>query len=447
MLVRIREKTMIRTSGLLMLALLLAACGDSSEPPVESGAAAEPAAVALPGAGAVAYTDANIWSGTGAAALHNATLVVRDGRIESVSTAAAPEGAEIVALDGQWIVPGFINAHGHISGRWAADEIQGDAARAAADLALYARYGVTTVLSLGGAPNGAFGIRAAQDSPSLDRARLLLAGPPVFSQDPAEAAAMTRANIDAGVDWIKLRVDDNLGTVEKMSWDALAAALRVAKEANVPVATHIFYMDDAAKLLEMGSGLIAHSVRDQEVSDEFVQTMLDSGVCYVPTLVREVSTFVYGERPAFFDDPFFLEAAKQSEIDRVSDPEFMARMAANPAAAVYRKALVQAQENLTVILAAGVPVAFGTDSGPAGRFPGYFEHMEFDLMSEAGLTARQILLSATSVAASCLQLDDVGTLEPGKWADFVVIAQNPLADVSALHSIQSVYVAGNAVAR
>ena len=175
--------------------------------------------------------------------------------------------------------------------------------------------------------------------------------------------------------------------------------------------------------------------------------MPDSGVCYVPTLVREVSTFVYGERPAFFDDPFFLEAAKQSEIDRVSDPEFMARMAANPAAAVYRKALVQAQENLAVILAAGVPVAFGTDSGPAGRFPGYFEHMEFDLMSEAGLTARQILLSATSVAASCLQLDDVGTLEPGKWADFVVIAQNPLADVSALHSIQSVYVAGNAVTR
>jgi imidazolonepropionase-like amidohydrolase len=51
------------------------------------------------------------------------------------------------------------------------------------------------------------------------------------------------------------------------------------------------------------------------------------------------------------------------------------------------------------------------------------------------------------VAASCLQLDDIGTLEPGKWADFVVIEQNPLADVNALHSIRNVYVAGNAVAR
>ena len=435
---------MIRLLSLLLLALSLAACGDSSGPvtPVSPEPAVPP-----PGAGAVAFTGANIWNGTGSTPLRNANLVVRDGRIESVSVEAAPEGAEIVELAGAWIVPGFINAHGHISGRWAADEVQGDAARAEGDLALYARYGVTTVLSLGGAPKDSFALRNAQNNASLDRARLLLAGEIVFSQNRAEAEAMTQANIDAGVDWIKLRVDDNLGSGEKMSWNALGGAMLVAKESNVPVATHIFYMDDAAMLLGMGTGLIAHSVRDKPVSDEFVQTMLDSGVCYVPTLVREVSTFVYGERPAFFDDPFFQEAAKQSEIDRVSDPEFMRRMAASSSAAAYRIALAQAQENLRILLGSGIPVAFGTDSGPPGRFPGYFEHMEFDLMSEAGLTAREILLSATSVAASCLNLDDVGTLEPGKWADFVVIEQNPLADVKALHSIKGVYVAGNAVAR
>jgi len=438
---------MHRILFLLTLALFMAACGDSTEPtaPADSAPATEPAP--LPGLGAVAYTSANVWNGTGAAPLRNATLVVRDGRIESVRSDAAPAGAETVDLEGAWVIPGFINAHGHVSGRWAADEVQGDAARVEGDLALYARYGVTTVLSLGGAPKDSFGLRSAQNMASLKRARLLLAGDIVFSQDPAEAAAMTQANIDAGVNWIKLRQDDNLGATEKMSWDALEAAMQVANAANVPVATHIFYMDDAAMLLGMGSGLIAHSVRDQPVSDEFVQTMLDSGVCYVPTLVREVSTFVYGERPAFFDDPFFLEAAKQSQIDRVSDPEFMAKMAASPAAATYRKTLVQAQENLRLLAASGVPVAFGTDSGPAGRFPGYFEHMEFDLMAEAGLTARQILLSATSVAAGCLNLDDLGTLEPGKWADFVVIEQNPLADINALHSIKAVYVAGNAVAR
>ena len=436
---------MIRNICLLTFALLQSACGNSSAPTasITSGPAADP----LPGAGAVAYTGASIWNGTGAAPLSNATLVVRDGRVVSVSSNEAPTGAEIVDLAGRWLVPGFINAHGHASGRWAADDVQGDAARVEGDLALYARYGVTTVLSLGGAPADSFGIRGAQSGATLDRARLLLAGEIVFSQDPVEAEAMTQANIDAGVDWIKLRVDDNLGSVEKMSWDAVSAAIMVAKAANVPVATHIFYMDDAATLLGMGTSLIAHSVRDQRVTDEFVQIMLDSGVCYVPTLVREVSTFVYSERPAFFDDPFFLEAARQSQVDRVSDPEFMSNMARRPAAAAYRKALEQAQENLRIMVGSGIPVAFGTDSGPAGRFPGYFEHMEFNLMSEAGMTAREILLSATSVAASCLNLNDVGTLEPGKWADFVVIAQDPLADIKALRSIQSVYVAGNQVAR
>ena len=435
---------MIRFSCFLSLALFVAACGDSSEP---TAPAAEPASAPLPGEGAVAYTGTNLWSGTGAAAQRNANLIVRDGRIESVGTDEVPAGAHIVDLDGAWVIPGFINAHGHVSGRWAANAVQGDAARVAGDLVLYARYGVTTVLSLGGAPTNSFGIRMAENSASLARARVLLAGQVVFSQDPAEAAAITQANIDAGVDWIKLRVDDNLGTVEKMSRDALIAAMEVAKAADVPVATHIFYMDDAAMMLDMGTSLIAHSVRDQQVSDEFVQTMLDSGVCYVPTLVREVSTFVYGERPSFFSDPFFLKAAKQSQIDRVSDPEFMERMATSPTAASYREALKQAQDNLRIMMGAGVPVAFGTDSGPAGRFPGYFEHMEFDLMSEAGLTAREILLSATSAAARCLQLDDVGTLEPGKWADFVVIEQNPLADINALHSIKRVYVAGNVVMR
>lgn len=438
---------MIRIICLLVAGLVLAACGESSEPTAPAESTSKPVAPPLPGAGSIAYTGANVWNGTGSAPLRNASLVVRDGRIESVSVEAAPEGAEIVDIAGAWIVPGFINAHAHISGRWAADEVQGDAARAEGDLALYARYGVTTVLSLGGAPKGSFALRDAQNGASLNRARLLLAGDLVFSQDPAEAAAMTRANVDAGVDWIKLRQDDNLGTTEKMNWDAIDAAIRIARASNTPIATHIFYMDDAAKLLGKGTNLIAHSVRDRQVSDEFVQTMLDSGICYVPTLVREVSTFVYGERPAFFDDPFFLEAAKQSEIDRVSDPEFMGRMATSPSAAGYRQALEQAKENLRIMQGSGVPVAFGTDSGPAGRFPGYFEHMEFELMSEAGLTAREIMLSATSVAASCLNLDDVGTLEPGKWADFVVIEQNPLSDISALRSIKSVYVAGNAVAR
>ncbi|MDH3440348.1 MAG: amidohydrolase family protein [Gammaproteobacteria bacterium] len=439
---------MFRQTLFIASVLSLAACGsgtpEATTPDISSAEPEASGSIPQPGIGAVAYTGAVIWDGTGSAMQQGSALLVRDGRIEGI-VADVPAGAEIVDLSGRFIVPGFVNAHGHVSGRWADDGVTDTADKVRGDLSLYARYGVTTVLSLGGAPAETFSIRDAQDSAELAHARVYVAGEVVAGNTAEEASAVAAANLNNGVDWLKLRVDDNLGSGSKMPWDAVQAAISAAKAANVPVATHIFYMDDASRLLAMGTGLIAHSVRDRQVTDEFVQAMLDSGVCYVPTLVREVSTFVYADRPDWFDDPFFLEGAKRSEIDRVSDPEFRARIAASPSAGAYRDALVQAQDNLRILVGSGVPVAFGTDSGPAGRFIGYFEHMEFDLMAEAGLTTREILMSATSVAASCLDLDDVGTLEAGKWADFVVMTGNPIADISATRSIERVFVAGNAV--
>ena len=433
---------MLLRASILTVSLIIAACGgNDTETAVPETAPPPP-----PGLGATAYAGVTVWDGTGTAAQENVNVVVRDGRVESIS-AEVPAGADVVDLAGKWIVPGIINSHGHVSGRWAPDGVTDPAEQVRGDLSLYARYGVTTVLSQGGAPDEAFVVRADQDDASLTHARLYLSGAVVTGDTPAFAAAEASANIDQGADWIKMRVDDNLGSSTKMPWDAVQAAINTAKAADKPVTTHIFYMDDAARLLAMGTGMIAHSVRDREVTDEFVQAMLDSGVCYVPTLVREVSTFAYAERPGWFDDPFFLEGAKQSEIDRVSAPENMEQVANSQAAAAYRQALVQAQSNLRILIGSGVPIAFGTDSGVAGRFIGYFEHMEFDLMTEAGLTSREILLSATSGAADCLGLDDVGTLEAGKWADFIVLNESPLDDIRGMRSIAAVYIAGNPVAR
>jgi imidazolonepropionase-like amidohydrolase len=394
---------------------------------------------------ATAYTDVTLWNGTGSAAIANAALVVDGGRVVSVVSPGSelPPVANTVSLSGKYVIPGLVEAHAHVSGDWAPDEVTAPEDRVREDLLLYARYGVTTVNSLGDGDD----VLAVRDaaSPTDPRARVLAAGPVVAGSDPAAVRADAVTNADADVDWLKLRVDDNLGTTPKMSWEAVSAVMDVGRERNIPVASHLFYLEDAKRLLELGTGMLAHSVRDADVDAEFITSLRASGVCYVPTLVREVSTFVYGTRPDWFDDPFFLAHADMAEMERVSEPAFMGRMAASGSAAAYRVALGQAQRNLKALSDAGIPIAMGTDAGPAARFPGFFEHEELQLMVDAGLTPAQALHAATGVAAECLNLDDVGTLEPGKWADFLVLGEDPLQDIGATRTLERVFIAGQEI--
>ena len=110
-------------------------------------------------------------------------------------------------------------------------------------------------------------------------------------------------------------------------------------------------------------------------------------------------------------------------------------------------ALEIATRNLKRLSDAGVGIAFGTDTGPPGRFQGYFEHLELELMVKAGLTPMQALTAATGGAARCLKLDRLGTLEPGAWADLLVLARNPLEDIRNTRSLESVWIKGERLAR
>jgi len=92
---------------------------------------------------------------------------------------------------------------------------------------------------------------------------------------------------------------------------------------------------------------------------------------------------------------------------------------------------------------AGVPIVMGTDSGaPSGRFQGYFEHVELEYMVKAGMSPMQTLVASTSNVAKFLHQPDLGVIEPGKWADLLVLDANPLDDIKNTRKIDSVSMAG-----
>jgi imidazolonepropionase-like amidohydrolase len=244
------------------------------------------------------FTGATVIDGTGRSPEASATIVVRDGRIVAVGAieaASIPAGAQRIPLDGRVVIPGLVNTHGHVN--------------TPADLRTYAAYGVTSVVSLGGEGEDVFAARASQAAPTLDRARVFVAGPVLAPATPAEARAQVAALAPRNVDWVKIRVDDNLGTTQKMPPEVYRAVIDEAHRSGLRVAAHLYYLADARALLEAGVDFMAHSIRDTDVDDAFANALAASGRCYTPTLMREVSTFVYESTPDFFADPLFLAHA------------------------------------------------------------------------------------------------------------------------------------------
>lgn len=396
-----------------------------------------------------AFVGATIVDGTGGPVILNGVVLVgADGRIAQTGRTAdvrIPEGAERIDVAARFIVPGLISTHGHVGDTRGLEAGHYSRENVLDQLGLYARYGVTTVLSLGGDGPEGVAVRDGQATPTLDRARLFVAGAVVTGDTPEAAREAVDANAALGVDFIKIRVDDNLGTTEKMPPEVYREVIDRAHELGLPVAAHVFYLDDAKALVEAGVDFIAHSVRDREVDGSFAAALIGNDVCYTPTLAREVTTFIYGGTPAFFEDPFFLAEADSAVIERLKDPGRQERIRNSPAAQAYQRALVQGQANLKILSDAGVRIALGTDTGPPGRFQGFYEHVELALMAEAGITPDRILVAATENAARCIGRDDIGTIEPGKWADLLVLQADPLADARNLRLVESVWVAGNRI--
>jgi imidazolonepropionase-like amidohydrolase len=328
----------------------------------------------------------------------------------------------------------------------------------------YEAYGVTSMLSLGMNRDIVYEWRKEQKHGDFPGVSLFLAdrgigvpggvpGLPVAAeqlyrpQTPEEARAIVREIAARHPDIIKIWVDDSFGKVPKMKPEIYSAVIDEAHQHGVRVAAHVFYLADAQSLVAAGVDALAHSIRDQPVDAQLIQMMKSRHVCYIPTLTVDESFFAFAEDPVLTRDLFFAQAVAPELRKNLDSDEYRNKVHDDPNVQREKSALAMAMRNLRTLHDAGVAMAFGTDSGANPmRIPGWAEHHELELLVRAGLTPMDALVMATGESAEFLKATDRGILAPGKLADFLILASNPLEDIRNTRRMVSVWHAGKQIA-
>jgi imidazolonepropionase-like amidohydrolase len=430
-------------------------------------------ASARPESNGVVVRGARLIDGTGRPPVENTVLVIERGRIRAVGASAAvriPKGAKDIDLRGKTLMPALIDLHTHLGqtrngleaapGSYTTENIRAQLERLLA-------YGVGTVVCLGTDDDLIYELRDEQRAvrQPTGGARFLTAGrgfgvaggyPPATPasgngdryrpKTPQEARAEVRELARHRPDFVKMWVDDDFGRLPKMRPEIYRAIIAEAHRHKLRVVAHVFYLADAKALVDAGVDALGHSIRDLPVDRELIDALKARGVLYIPTLVRDESTFAYAEGPEWLRDPFFQAGLAPTVLATLESPQFKERFSANPDLARYRAAFEMGKRNLKTLMDAGVRIGFGTDAGPPLRFQGYFEHRELQLMVESGLSPLQAIVCATRNAGEFLAPlragYRVGTLELGKQADFLVLDADPLEDIRNTERLSAVWQAG-----
>lgn len=395
-----------------------------------------------------AFVGATLWSAHLDSEIEDSVLLVHNSKVVSVfaqGSSRIPPEYNVVDLSGYWIVPGLVSGHGHVLSNpgFHTNESFNLEQAVQEQLNLYARYGVTTIFSLGNEPDEAFLWRDRSQSEDYTSARLFVAGSRLEVYSTDDANAIIETNLARQPDYLKIAVDSKLGRSQKMPEEVYASIIETGKENGLFVAAHFIELEDGKGLIRAGVGYLAHSVRDKIVDDEFIDLMKRNDICLSPTLMREVSVFTFASRPEFVDDPLFIREAHPDYIGRIEAPETQERYN-NPTADWARDiSLPNAQINMMKLHDAGATIVMGPDSGPGLRPQGFQERMEMEMMETAGMSAEDVLRASTFLPAKCLKQDEaIGTLQAGRWADFLVLSESPLETVKSFRSLRRVYIGG-----
>ena len=384
--------------------------------------------------------------------LHHAAVLVEGDRIVAVGRAAEmeiPADAEVVDTRGRVMIPGMMDLHAHLAvlghgeyGRWFSwiDE-EGvdieDVMEISAKQLLLA--GVTTAVDLGAPLEASLAVRDRIARGEVPGARLLMAGPwitrrvsfwpenyQVGISSPEEASAAVERLAEAGVDVIKAWVG-----LTREDYQAIADT---AHRHGLRVHAHVYDPGDVRNALEAGIDVLTHagSAGTPPYEPDLLRDIVVAGRPVVITGAHRVWVF-----PATVDFPERLQDPRlREDLPEAMYAELQKSFENFHALPYFRTTARQmffGDASLGQWIDAGAVMGMGTDSGTPMNFHTEALWREMKAHVDLGMTPMESIVAATRVNARILGLaDDLGTIEPGKIADIVVLRGDPRFSITAL---------------
>jgi imidazolonepropionase-like amidohydrolase len=388
-------------------------------------------------------------------AREGATIVVEGDRIAEVvkgEPVRIPEGATVIDGRAKWVVPGFIDVHVHV----ASDR----------ELTRALALGVTSVHLMPPTNEVELGWHqaarpAADPVPQIHLTPVLFTGGfpdnnhpgvyPVASPRGREEARREVGELASrGVRQIKIIQDDGRfwngpsQLVPRLAPEVLSELVAEAHRRGLRVFVHATQVEDTRQAVRAGADAFMHGAMDAPLDEDLVSQMRERSVVWTPAMrvLLEIGDHRGHARRVLADRRLegWLSEAEATALGADAAPgqtwpespyqELMTHVAAR---------MKQLAENTRKVRDGGVPIAVGSDL----RWVGIGTHVEMELLSEAGLSPAEVLEAATYGGAVVLGVDaELGTIEPGKRADLVMLGADPLLDVRNAREVEWTMKAG-----
>ena len=419
-------------------------------------------AASLAGAQITVYEGARLLLKSGEPVIPRGSILVRNGHIAATGqNVKVPRNAKHVNLAGKTVMPAMINVHLHIGYEgftsWGAQNYTPE--NVLDHLQRQAFYGIAATQSVGSSPTDAsllFQTNQRAGKFAIASRFLFMPGMAPLHGGPdetlmkgtevthavyevstaEEARAAVRGIAARKITNVKIWVDDRRGTYPKMTPEVYNAVIDEAHQHHMLVQAHAIALADQKAVVRAGADVLVHTVATEKLDDEYLALLREKKPWWTPVMGLGDRSEVCNE------EEFFTQT-----LPRKTLADIRTRFCAAPSpAAVNREAMLA--WNFPKMMEAGARLVLGTDAGIFNRYSfGWADHHELARYVQFGLTPTQAITAATRAPAELLGLRDMGTLEAGKSADFIVLDADPSEDLRNLRKIAAVYLGGKKLDR